>query len=160
MRTAARHGAAPMARLRATLLTVALAAAAVACSTPEEDTAFRDDLRTQAEANEALRERVGELDEQVSALREGIEEADAAGRLESVEAGIAELDQRLGDLAGRTGTQGDEIAELRTALGDLRQSLSALDDAVATLRRELRDLETRHNLLEQRFDNHQHHPPG
>ncbi len=145
--------------MRTVAVALMLAVLLVSCrSGGEVPEQVQQDLEAQAEAQNALRSRIDELEEDLHQLRALLDEdVDTVPLLD-------ELDQRVGqlesDLVAETTAREEAVAELRDLLTDLRGSLSSLESSLEDLRRELGDLRSRHNLLEQRFDSHERHPPG
>lgn len=143
---------------RCVALVAAVLVLAGGCRSGGDTARLEDDLRAQAEAQNTLRERLGELEEQIAQLRAAVDdEVDATPLLD-------ELDQRLeqmsSELVAETTAREDALNDVRGAVAEVRETLSSLESAIAELRRELGDLRSRHNLLEQRFDSHERHPPG
>lgn len=160
--------------MRLLLLLSCLALVLAACTRGGGDEQLRDDLRTQAQAMDQLRERLSELEDELDAVRASDATTDLGERLEALEEAAPLLNDRVGEAESRLGNLEDgvgavredvrandaSITSLETAVAELRSRLSNLEDVVNQLQRDLGALRSDHNLLEERFANHTRHPPG
>lgn len=142
------------------LLLVSLTALAVAACSSEPDLARVDEtLDAQAQAQQALLERVEELEGQVETVTDDSGEQqtqDALGelrdRVESVQAGLGDLGTRI-DEEATAREQGDADAE--TGLSDVRGGLNGVRDQVSQLEAQLAQLDAAVDALQARLDRHQ-----
>lgn len=147
------------------LLVLAAVAALAACSNGGGDPALREDLQAQADAQQSLRNRVEELESEMAELVPGVRAAGTVGET------VTQLEEKVGALEDKLATlesglqenaaaREASVAELRNSLEELRSSVSNLDGALEKVQRDLADLISRVNLLEERYESHERHPPG
>lgn len=145
------------------LLVLACVAALTSCSQGEG--VQGDDLEAQLEEQRSLRIRIEALESEVAQLAE---DARAAGEVRDtvtqLEERVAGFEEKVAALESGLQDNAEEreaaLAELRNSLEGLRSSVSNLDGALEKVQRDLADLISRVNLLEQRFEDHERHPPG
>lgn len=143
--------------MRRTLVTMTVLGALVvaACQGSGDVGQVREDLDTQAEAQQALRERIrgieGRLDELQAPDGTGDALAAVQERLDAVEQTAAGLAGRLDD---ERLAREDRDAGLSSALSDLQQTMLAVQGRLEELNVELQRLREEHELLLERFDRH------
>lgn len=114
---------------------------------------FRDDLDAQAKAQNALRDRIEDLEAAIGAAGAQDEQA-----LTGLDERLAELSTTLADLSGKIDgevtAREDADAEALAALSNLESVLGTLQTSVETLREQLQQLQDDQELLRAQFDNH------
>lgn len=128
-----------------------------ACSTGGDGPStaqLQEDLDTQAQAQNALRQRITELEGELTAATSADDgTAELEARIGEIAEQIADLTRRLDEAAV---TREDEMAETRAALSSLEAAVTELREEVDGLATELTKLREDHALLERRFENHSH----
>lgn len=142
--------------MRRTVAAVAAAAlVGVACDGSGDVARFQEDLDTQAQAQQNLRDRM-------AAVERRLDELQAPGNTEQALAALqerlGELEQTVADVAGRLDDERlareDRDATLSAALSDLQETLVAVQARLEEQAAELRLLREDHDLLVDRFEEH------
>lgn len=136
--------------------TVVLAALLLgACSSSgSTDPGLADSVRAQAEAQDALRERVSEVEDQVAAVlsRDDITDfRNMQEALDELRTRLDEMSQQIGDaeIAAE-----DRAATVDATLTQLTEDVESLTAAVAGLQADLQQLREDHESLQVQFQTH------
>jgi peptidoglycan hydrolase CwlO-like protein len=140
-------------RITAVLLVAAVVMGACA-SSGSSDSGLGDTVRAQGEAQDALRVRVGDIEDQISAVLSRDDITD----FRTMQDTVASLQTRLDELAAALDAAGvaaeDRTATVDATLGQLTSDVQALTAAVAQLDAELQQLREDHESLQVQFQTH------
>ena len=141
------------------MLTLVLAALLASCSTPSGDTAtLRDTIQAQSEAQDSLRTRLTELEDQVQSLLT----LDAGSQLRQLTTSVTDVADQVSELrTDVTGSLADAADETTALRGDLSSVSSSLDDLTATvssLQSAINRLRDDLGSLEKQFQTHRDDP--
>jgi peptidoglycan hydrolase CwlO-like protein len=140
-------------RITAVLLVAAVVMGACA-SSGSSDSGLGDTVRAQGEAQDALRVRVGDIEDQISAVLSRDDITD----FRTMQDTVATLQTRLDELAAALDAAGvaaeDRTATVDATLGQLTSDVQALTAAVAQLDAELQQLREDHESLQVQFQTH------
>lgn len=141
------------------LLTLAAVTVLTACRAPAADTAgLRDAVEAQAQAQESMRSRLAELDQQVSSLLS----IDAASQLRTLGVAVDDVATEVAsirtDLDDGLRTASEDRTDLRGDLSAVSASLDDLTSTVNALRASLELLDEDLGSLETQFRTHRDDP--
>lgn len=131
------------------------AAVTAACSSSGSgDSGLADTVRAQGEAQDALRVRVGDIEDQISAVLSRDDITDFRTMQETLESLQTRLDELAAALDAADVAAEDRTATVDATLAQLTSDVEALTAAVAQLDAELQQLREDHESLQVQFQTH------
>lgn len=136
------------------VLLLAVALTAGACSGSGGDLGLADTVRAQGEAQEALRGRVGDIEDQIEAVLSRDEITDFRTVQETLEALQTRLDEVASEVDTLSTQAEDRSATVDAAMTELADEVAALTAAIGALDAELQQLREDHESLLRQFTTH------
>jgi chromosome segregation ATPase len=161
------HARVPYLPLVAVLIAALLA---VGCSSPADDASAAAET-AQDRTNEELADQLDRFGSELDELRGELLDEDGGPRIDALDAQLAAVSEELAELEDALRAErearaaGDErleetlagadgrIERLEASIRDTASAVQEIREAVNAIRRDLGDLRSRHNLLEERFEN-------
>lgn len=143
-------------RLTATLAAAPLAAFLLGACTGSgsTDSGLADNVRAQAEAQDALRERVKEVEDQVAAVLSRDDITDFRTMQEAIDELRTRLDEMGQQLSDAEVAAEDRTATVDATLAQLTEDLESVTAAMAQLQADLQQLREDHESLQVQFQTH------
>lgn len=141
--------------LRITAVILVAAALTTACSgSGSGDSGLADAVRAQGEAQDALRVRIGDIEDQISAVLSRDDVTDFRTMQETVESLQTRIDELSAALDAANVAAEDRTATVDATLAQLTSDVEALTAALAQLDGELQQLREDYESLQVQFQTH------